>query len=322
MKPSVLMTHPRYFAIKGGANPHTRNADDTLKKVDSGVAIEQWNAYVDVLLEAGVDVYVADGNKELTGMVFAANAGFLMDRLERTSSARKRFFPSHFAVEHRMGETDRFSGFMNDFGVQVSEYPEQWSWEGEADAFPLGRGEDLVWVFTYGYRSDPEVCDWISGVMQNEFISLRLVKPEFYHGDTAITDLGHKCLVYLDAFDESSQEILKETLGDRIIEIEEKDAKKFLGNSLYIETEKGRFLFVASGIRKKTLKEIAKEGIEVIEVDVSEFFGKGGGGPKCMVFHLGYCDPAEAGLTEEQSAFRHARHIGSIRKRRGRQAGW
>lgn len=49
-------------------------------------------------------------------------------------------------------------------------------------------------------------------------------------------------------------------------------------------------------------------------VDIDEFFGKGGGGPKCMVFNLGNIAANEAELTDEQRAFRQNRHVLSLRK--------
>lgn len=319
MKPSVLMTHPRHFTIKGGANPHTRNRDKSLKEVDQQVAIEQWNLYVDALIDAGLDVYIIDATPELSGMVFAANAGFLFDRLADRPSAQKTFFPSNFTAEHRAQEAQRFTEFMTAFGLNIGDYPDQWQWEGEADAFPLSTEQELSWAFTHGFRSDPEIGDWLeNALLDQQILTLKLVDPSYYHGDTALCDLGTGCMAYLDAFDKESQKKLVDTFGDELFEIEEKDAKKFLGNSFYVEVDQERFLFCPSGVRKKTQKEIAKRGITVIPVDVSEFFGKGGGGPKCLVFNLGICDRAEAGLTEEQSAFRHARHIESIRNRRGR----
>ncbi|RDV39500.1 hypothetical protein DV096_02705 [Bradymonadaceae bacterium TMQ3] len=319
MKPAVLMAHPRHFTIKGGANPHTRNKDKSLKEVDPTLALEQWNTYVDQLVECGLDVYVIDPTPELTGMVFTANAGFIYGLHDTRPSPQKTFFPSHFMVEHRMGETERFADFFTNFGLQVSDIPEQWRWEGEADAFPVLKGADQTWIFTHGFRSDSEVGDWLeSGLLNEDVVSLTLSDERYYHGDTAICDLGDHVLVYLDALEPVSRERIKEVLGERLVEIEEKDARAFLGNSFYVEVEERRLLFVPAGVRKKTQKAIEKLGVEVIEIDVSEFFGKGGGGPKCMIFNLGVCDPAEAGLTEEQSAFRHARHINSLRRRRGR----
>ncbi len=319
MKPSVLMTHPRHFAIKGGANPHTRNDDDSLKEVDPETAMRQWNDYVDALLDVGVQVYVAQATPELTGMVFAANAGFLLGRKASRPARKKTFFPSHFEVEHRMPEQERFADFMDDFGVKVGNYPEQWRWEGEADAFPIGNGDDEVWVFTHGFRSDEEIGDWLeSGLLETEVLQLQLCDPRYYHGDTALCDLGGSALVYKAAFDELSKQKLDETFGDRLIEIEDEDAEAFLGNSFYVEVGDDRFLFCSAAVREKTRDAIAARGVEVIPVDISEFFGKGGGGPKCLVFNLGACSRVEPGLTEEESAFRHARHIDGVRRRIGR----
>src|SRR5690554_2133088 len=112
MKPSVLMTDPRHFQIKGGANPHTRMADNSLKTVDIKNVWPQWHAYVDALLDGGVDVYVVDAGPDLTGMVFAANAGFLRGRAEQKSSREKTFYPSHFMVAHRQAESPVFAEFM------------------------------------------------------------------------------------------------------------------------------------------------------------------------------------------------------------------
>ena len=319
MKPSVLMTYPSHFAIRAGANPHTRNDDNSLKTVDQKLAMKQWNRYVDTLLDAGVDVYVIDAEEGLTGMVFAANAGFLKGRLSDLPASQKTFFPSHFTAEHRMGESEKFSAFMNRFGFEVIDYPDQWRWEGEADAFPLGRGDDQKWVFTHGFRSDPDVGDWVeSAVLDEPVTRLELADPRYYHGDTALCDLGGPCLMYRDAFTERSQEVADELLGDRIINIDDEDAEAFLGNSFFVVVDGQRFLFVADGVREKTQDEIRERGLEVIPVDISEFFGKGGGGPKCMVFNLGECHWAQPGLTQEHSAFRRVRHIEKIRERRGR----
>ena len=55
------------------------------------------------------------------------------------------------------------------------------------------------------------------------------------------------------------------------------------------------------------LRRLEEGGVTVVPVDIGEFFGKGGGGPKCMVFNLGRVDPGEVSATEEQRRFR-ARH--------------
>ena len=104
MKPAVLMAHPRHFAITGGANPHTRNKDKSLKEVDPTVALEQWNTYVDQLLECGLDVYVIDATPEARrkDLVFLQN-GMLQPFLDARGLGDNTQALVYFAVA-KLGE--------------------------------------------------------------------------------------------------------------------------------------------------------------------------------------------------------------------------
>ncbi|MFW5968608.1 MAG: dimethylarginine dimethylaminohydrolase family protein [Persicimonas sp.] len=315
MRPAVLMTDPRHFAIRGGANPHTRREDDSLKVVDIERAMPQWHTYVDKLLDGGIDVYVADGAAELTGMVFAANAGFLEGRLDDRPASEKVFYPSHFTAEHRVGESALFSRFMERFGFAVHDYPDEWRFEGEADAFPVGRGDDKRWIFTFGFRSDERVGDWLEEeVVGESMIRLRLTDPRYYHGDCLLCDLGGPLLGWTGGLAPEAVARLREEFGERFIEMPDADAENFLGNSFYVETGTERLLYTPEGISDALAERIEAEGIELIEVDISEFFGKGGGGPKCMVFNLGEVDRDDPRLSDEERAFRQARHVDAFRQ--------
>lgn len=315
MKTSILMTDPRHYAIRGGANPHTRNPDNSLKEVDIASAMPQWHSYVDALLDGGVSVYVVEPVEELTGMVFAANAGFLDGRLDDRPSTQKTFYPSHFTAQHRIGETEVFKQFMHRFGFQVGEYPRERRFEGEADAFPVGRGEDTQWVFTSAFRSDPVIADWLEQeVVREPMLRLKLSDPAYYHGDTVICDLGDAAMAYPGGLRESSWRRLRERLDGRLIVLSDEDAANFIANSFYVETESDRLLYTPAEISDEARTKVEEIGIEVVPVDISEFFQKGGGGPKCMVFNLGRIGLQEDGLTEGHRDFRHARHIETLRE--------
>lgn len=317
MKPAVLMTDPRHFAIKGGANPHTRRPDNSLKTVDMQRAWPQWHAYIDALLAGGVDVYIVDATPELTGMVFAANAGFLSQRLSPAAPADKQFFPSHFTAAHRVGESKLFSEFMEKFGFSVQDYPDTMRFEGEADAFPVGRGDALRWIFTYGFRSDPPVADWLEqDVLGAPMTRLKLNNPKYYHGDCLLCDLGGPLLAWTGGLEDASVARLRQVFADRLIEMGDADAADFIGNSFYVETAQGRYLYTPAAIDSRLRARIEREGIHVVGVDVGEFFGKGGGGPKCMVFNLGEVDPDDPRLSQAQREFRRARHVETLRQTR------
>lgn len=314
-KQAIVMTDPRHFAIKGGANPHTRNPDNSLKVVELGRAWPQWHAYVDALLDAGLDVYVADATPSTTGMVFAANAGFLHERLASTPLSQRDFYVSHFTAPHRVAEQPLFEDFMRRFGVNVLAYDDAVRFEGEADAFPVGRGESLRWMFTYGFRSDLSVADWLEReIVQAPLMRLKLTNPAYYHGDCLLCDLGGPFLVWSGGIEPSDYAHLEDELGERIIALDDEDARGFIGNSFYVETHKGRFLFSPAAIRDATRAKIEAHGVQVVPVDISEFFGKGGGGPKCMVFNLGLVDPDEPTATDQARQFRRARHVLTLRE--------
>jgi N-dimethylarginine dimethylaminohydrolase len=314
MKPAVLMTDPRHFAIRGGANPHTRRPDNSLKVVEIEQAWPQWHAYVDKLLERGIDVYIIDATADLTGMVFAANAGFLEGRLDDRAPVDKTFFASHFTAVHRTGESELFEGFMDRFGFAVAEYPAQWRFEGEADAFPVGRGDQKRWLFTWGFRSDENVADWLEDeVVGDSLLRLKLTDPKYYHGDCLLCDLGGPFLGWAGGLEEASVEKLREHFPDRLIEMSDEDAADFVGNSFYVETDSERLLYTPVELNEGLRERIEAEGITVVPVDISEFFGKGGGGPKCMVFNLGEVDPDDPRLSDSEREFRRARDVRTLR---------
>lgn len=275
------MTDPRHFAIRGGANPHTRNADDSLKVVHTETAFGQWKRYADMLLDHGIDVYVVDAGPELTGMVFAANAGFF-------SPKTNMFYPSRFTANHREGESKKFRAFLSDFGFETDEVPGELKFEGEADAFPIGDPSDPTWLFTHGYRSDAELLGWIEEQVDQKALQLRLTDPRFYHGDCLVCTLGGPVLGWENGLEEGAREKL-ESAAD-VIWLTDEDAHAFIGNSFYAEAGSDKLLFSPAAIREPLVAEIAERGVTVVRVDISEFFTKGGGGPKCMVFNLGVVD--------------------------------
>lgn len=312
-RPAVLVTHPGAYAIRGGANPHTRDADEQLKTVDHRRAWAQWNDYVDALVDGGVDVYVAEPRGELTGMVFAANAGFLPERLDDEPVRDKTFYPSHFTAEHRRPESEVFARFMRQFGFQIAEYDSKLAFEGEADAFPVGRGGNQTWLVTWGFRSDREIGDWVRERVDGPVQQFELADPAYYHGDCVACDLGDALLAWPEGLQASDR--FREAFDDRLVEIDDEAASDFVANSFYVETERDRLLYAPAAIDESTVARVETRGIEVVPVDISEFFGKGGGGPKCLVFNLG---PVERAPTEAASTvrdFRRRRRLDALRER-------
>jgi len=298
--PTLLMTDPRFFQIKGGANPHTRNKNDSLKKVDPVNALSQWTRYVDQLEDCGIAVHVVDSAPELTGMVFAANAGFFDHRKSET----RVFYRSNFTAQHRRSESIAFENFMTRFGFPCGSLDESLCFEGEADAFPIDDAHSQF-VFTHGFRSDLKVASWIQGFHEKVEV-FELQDPRFYHGDCLICSLGDSILAWEAGLEKGSRARLENI--SNVIWLTDSDASAFIANSFYVKKNGERFLFSPTLIRDDLKAEIEERGIHVIRVDISEFFTKGGGGPKCMVFNLDAPPPTK---NEEILSFRSASRYAS-----------
>jgi len=52
----VLMGNPSHFSVVGGANPHTRTRWGRRRRVDRGLAIDQWQRLRDCLRDLGVRI--------------------------------------------------------------------------------------------------------------------------------------------------------------------------------------------------------------------------------------------------------------------------
>lgn len=327
-RPAVLMAEPHHFLIRGGANPHTRNQDGSLKTVEPTAALAQWSRFAAQLTDAGVDVYVLPAVPGLTGLVFPANAGVISRVHERIPLAEKRFFPSEFSAQHRIPERPVYIDLLTRLGFAVGSLPSM-KFEGEADLFPVGPPGQEVYLFTsgelkaggaatelgpdgavsYGFRSDGRLLDALRQEVAagREVLPMRLIDPRYYHGDTCFCSLGDELLWYPKAVSEASRELLRVRLGaDRLIELDDDDAARFVANSVLIRHAHGeRALFLPEDASDRIVAALRERELHVERTRLTEFLGKGGGGGKCMVLHLGVL-PKE-GVSAEVAAFRDQR---------------
>ncbi len=301
--PAVLMGGPAYFEIKGGANPFTRNKFGLRKKVNKQKAIEQWHCLAEALTELGVEVYVLPPESEAPGLVYPANAGVL------TGSGQ--FLLSNL-IESRAAEEPYYKSFLQGLGFNTIEVSKRF--EGEADLFPY-RDQHLFtygtlkkqqftfkwglppWKRIYGFRSDETVQEELRSHFSNKkMLSVQLVNESYYHGDTALCSFGSNrehLLVYLSVLSEKSQQDLKDVAGSDLIELSDEDARLYAANSFYFETDKKKILVMPEGVSVALMNQVNDLGVEVVCVDVSEFWQKGGGSVKCMIGSLGALPQSE-----------------------------
>jgi len=321
MSRTILMGDPRYFSVRGGANPHTRNVVGIKKTVDATRARQQWHSMAQALLEYGAEVLVVEPHENLSGLVYPANAGFLYP-LEGAPD-RKTFHLANL-LPTRAPEREVYRIFMRSLGFATSDI--QARFEGEADFFPAGdymlfthgriEQQRFVprlgfppWKRIYGFRSDARALDELSKIAAGRTIlPLELTLEAHYHGDTVLCSFGRRrefLLAYLEGLAPRSRAVLRIAFGQNLLPLPDPDAALYAANSFQIEHDGRLCLFMPKGVSADLCWQIEERGVEPILIDVSEFLAKGGGSIKCMILDLG--PSAELPVSPAASSFRATR---------------
>ena len=294
---TVLMGDPAHFQVVGGANPHTRNRFGRRKSVDRELAIAQWRRMRETLEGLGVRVHVIAPDPELPGLVYPANAGVM----------RAGAFVLSNLTPTRSGEQAVYARALEELGITPERIEARF--EGEADLFPCG--DD--WIFThgrieeqrfvprlgwppwrrvYGFRSDPKALDEVTAraPVGGSSVRIELTDEAFYHGDTCLCSFGPgrtSLLAYLPVLAPASRDRLRNRYGQRIVELSDADAAIYAANAFALDVGGQPTLVMPDGISDSLRARIADHGAEIVTVDVSEFYKKGGGSVKCMIGDLG-----------------------------------
>jgi N-dimethylarginine dimethylaminohydrolase len=312
---TILMGDPKYFSVRGGANPHTRNVLGIKKKVDAELAKRQWHDMASTLLAHGVEVLVIPADPLRTGLVYPANAGFLYPLEKQTSSAAvadKTFYLANL-LPSRASEREVYRDFVRSIGFETRDLVARQ--EGEADFFPAGtymlfthgkieRQRFVLrlglppWKRVYGFRSDAAAREELARIANDRpVLDLELMLEAHYHGDTVLCSFGpgrEYLLAYRDGLAPSSADLLAGKFGANVIWLAQHDAQMYAANSFQVEFQEKLFLFMPDGVSSSLLEQVAARGVTTVVVMVSEFLAKGGGSVKCMILDMGPSDEQPA----------------------------
>lgn len=257
-----LMCEPTHYDVTYAINPWMASGEP----VDTAAAYEQWDSLRELFSSLGARVEVVPGVAGLPDMVFAANAGTVVDGT---------FLPARFLHPERRGEEVPYRRWFEENGYVVpSDQPPVN--EGEGDLLLVG---DLL-LAGHGFRSDPAVRPVAEVVLGRPSIALRLVDERFYHLDTALAVLDDTTIAYYPpAFDDPSRAVLAERFPEAIL-ADEADATAF---GLNVVSD-GHDVVLAEGAHY-LVSEIRDRGFSTHEVDMGEFV-KSGGAVKCCTLML------------------------------------
>jgi N-dimethylarginine dimethylaminohydrolase len=277
MARAFLMSPPAPgWRIMGGANYKSI----ARAAVNPRKALEEWLKLADAITSAGAEIAVLPAPEPpglLTGLMYTANAGWLL--------APDRFRVAHLSVAHRRAEQAYLlAAIPRVLGVQVE--PAASIWEGQADMCTLGPATVLL---SYGVRSAFESVAEVRAAMPAVRIQVARLREPFFHGDTCMdvleTGSGKLWLAFPGAFASTEEYQTARTFAEseaEVLEISEADALGYACNSLSL----GRTLLAPDGLSADLTAKLSARGIEIRFLDFAELFGKGGGGPRCLVNEL------------------------------------
>jgi arginine dihydrolase len=261
----VLFCPPTYFEVREVKNPYMRG----LLPVDRVLAQHQWDAVCEAFRAAGYTAELIDPVPGLEDMVFAANPVFVGHH-----AANGRFVvPGRMRYVSRRAEVRHYVEWFRSHGYKVLDLDLQEEFlEGHGDLIWDADGA-RVWA-AHGFRSTIGGVEKFAAAMSRMDISvipLQLVDEHFYHLDACFAPLRPgAALVYPGAFDADSLARIRAHVP-RVYEVDREDALKFVCNGV---SANGKFLTPA--ITRCVREALAREGLQPVVLDTSEFLKSGG----------------------------------------------
>jgi N-dimethylarginine dimethylaminohydrolase len=266
----VLFCPPTYFEVRDVKNPFMQPGNP----VDRQRAEQQWHALRQAFQDAGFQLESIPAVPDLEDMVFAANQTFV----GRSPRIGPFIVPGHMRHESRRREVQHFVDWFRERGYQVLELALD-------DDYLEGHG-DLLWEVDFsriwagfGFRSSRRGVEKFADKMRDlglDVVSLELADPTFYHLDTCFAPLAPGgVLIYPGAFTAPALATIHEQCA-RVYEVSRDEALKFVCNGV---AANGKFL--TPRLSGRLAEALAREGLEPVIVDTSEF-EKSGGSVACL----------------------------------------
>jgi glutamate dehydrogenase/leucine dehydrogenase/N-dimethylarginine dimethylaminohydrolase len=256
---------------------------DMEKQPEPTIVSEQWRQLHSLLIRIGAPVVVDRASEHAPNEVIAGDAGLAYEK-----NGIRYFIASRFREPSRQGETLLFEAAFERRGFHVIRNlfnsGEYFGGEGdllEHQGILFGGWVDpsMPWA-----RSHASAHEKVAQTVGLPLVLLKLVNPDFYHLDTALTFLDDDTVMaYMPAFDGESQMELERRFdvpGKRLIRLSEADAKLFAANAIVF----GRKL-VMNTVSDELAAELNELGFEVFRTPMSEF-RKSGAATKASVLHF------------------------------------
>lgn len=266
----VLMADPAEFDVAYDINPHMREADGSLKRVDRARARAQWQALRTEFERLGLEVLLVPPLEGHPDLVFCANQ-VLPVAAQAARDERARVVPSNMRWEERRGEVPHVVSVLEQHGYAPLRLATRERIEGMGDGL-WHPGRRLLWAGV-GPRSSEAAWAEIAERLDLHVVLLELVEPAFYHLDTALALLSEDACLWLPEALGAESRALVEALVPRRIAADRDEAHRLLACNAC--SPDGVHVLIQRGCAQ-TNARLTAAGFTVREVETGEFLKSGG----------------------------------------------
>jgi N-dimethylarginine dimethylaminohydrolase len=255
----LVVCNPAYFQIEYVINPWMKRNFKT--KVDKFLAKKQWDGMCQAFVDNGIELFKMQPVPTLPDMVFTANQGMFI---------KDTYVSANFRYQQRKEEVI-WTAWELFNAKKVDKYEQcPFHWEGQAELFKV---DNKNYIGGYGYRGTLMAIDWLVRRFDIDIHPMRVVSPDYYHLDVCLTIRDGKVFVYEDAFAKNDLENLKGSF--EVVPVSKGFAYSFGLNCIH----KGKkWITSRLDISKKEKDEFEGSfGLQLLELDMSEFIKSGGG---------------------------------------------
>lgn len=257
----MLLVRPNYFSIEYAINPFMQRS----APVNKDLALQQWEAFRTVLVNAGKNVKVLGGLPGLPDLCFCANQVFPFIK-----NGKKYLLPGTMANAQRADEVPYLVKNLKALADEVLD-PLHSAFETNGDA--IWNYETSELFIGIGPRTTATSARAVAALLPNPVFELPLAHPDFYHLDTCLCVLNaNSCLYVEEAFFPEGLALIRQKFPTAIrVPIEE--ASQFLAaNAVALD---GNAVIIDEGA-VKTIASLRANNFTVTPLSSSEFIKSGG----------------------------------------------
>jgi N-dimethylarginine dimethylaminohydrolase len=261
------MVRPDHFRIDYAINPYM-DLDD---QPDPHRAMAQWVDLVTTIERLGGTVEVVPQRADAPDMVYAMNLGLGLVRPQGAHVVMSHMRHAERRMETRSAQpwferSGRATSYVGRDGVGAH----------------LEAGDVFAWgdalVAGFGPRTEELALKHLAHDLGVRVRGVRIAHPAMYHLDLAFCPLDdRRAMVAPGAFDAASAEALLALVPEPLVLADDEALTTFCANSIVI----GNAVVMPAGSPERVKARLGEWGLEVVEVDVSEFH-KGGGSVRCL----------------------------------------